>query len=335
VVTLFSGVGMQETAVTRVFGDAARVVAFAEIDPRTASVFAAIHGISPDLNIGDLSRPGVAEEIVAAASGRVDLLFASPPCQSFSACGLGKGFTEARGNLTVTTVGIVKAVRPRVFILENVAGFASHGGDDYLTTELESDYECHFALLNASSYGIPQNRIRLFGVCVRRDVLAARRDRELVWPPPEKPSGLVVADFLETGDVKRSTRQSAAAIDRASRGTDRRRRALAIKSSPRKIVKIADACDTVGRAASQTDRVYSVRGICPTIVRSASGLVYFSGVGCLTNRECWRLMGMSDAEFDVAAATPGVGASNLKEMAGNGIVVDVAEAVVRVAAPFV
>ena len=63
--------------------------------------------------------------------GKVDLLIAGTPCQSFSTAGARGGLDDERGQLTIEFARLVRAIRPRWFILENVPGllFQSDGAD--------------------------------------------------------------------------------------------------------------------------------------------------------------------------------------------------------------
>lgn len=116
--TLFSGIGAPEAAL----GPLGFAPLFsAEIEKFPAAVLAHHH---PDMpNLGDVT----ADDFIArcAEFGRPDMLVAGSPCQAFSLAGKRASLGDARGNLTLRTVEIVHAIRPRLFLWENVPGVLS------------------------------------------------------------------------------------------------------------------------------------------------------------------------------------------------------------------
>lgn len=95
----------------------------------------------------------------------LDLLTASPPCQAASTAGKRKGTDDARW-LWPATLRIVGSLRPRYFILENVAGLLSLGGGvefDKVLAELEGQgYEVQPFLIPAAAVGAPHKRDRVW-----------------------------------------------------------------------------------------------------------------------------------------------------------------------------
>jgi len=99
---------------------------------------------------------------------KVDLFVGGSPCQSFSMVGKRKGLEDPRGLLIYEFVRLVKEMKPKVFIYENVKGIMNHGKSE-TWKELKSNldntgYDVHVKVLNARNYGIPQNRERMFVV---------------------------------------------------------------------------------------------------------------------------------------------------------------------------
>lgn len=101
-------------------------------------------------------------------SGQVDILVGGSPCQSFSTYGKKQGFEDTRGTLFFFYANLVKTIRPKVFIYENVPGLKTHdkGNTWRRIQEIfdDLDYDIYNAELNASNYGLPQNRQRVFVV---------------------------------------------------------------------------------------------------------------------------------------------------------------------------
>ena len=95
-----------------------------------------------------------------------DVLVDGFPCQAFSSVGLQKGFDDPRGNLFFETARVISKKNPKIVFFENVANLIKH--DDGKTFETikntmeELDYHLTFKIMNASDYGIPQQRNRIY-----------------------------------------------------------------------------------------------------------------------------------------------------------------------------
>ena len=97
---------------------------------------------------------------------KIDLFVGGSPCQSFSLLGNRKGIDDLRGILIFEFIRLIKEIKPKNFIFENVKGLKNHNKGK--TWELvfkkfkQLGYKVDFRLLNAKDYGIPQSRPRLF-----------------------------------------------------------------------------------------------------------------------------------------------------------------------------
>ena len=98
----------------------------------------------------------------------IDIFVGGSPCQSFSMMGKRKGLEDARGTLFYDYARLIKEIKPRVFIFENVPGMLMHdNGKTWETIKSifnSLNYDIHYKVLNSSDYGIPQSRKRLFVV---------------------------------------------------------------------------------------------------------------------------------------------------------------------------
>ena len=118
---------------------------------------------------------------------KVDLFVGGSPCQSFSLVGKQRGLADTRGTLFYEFARLVKEIRPKVFIYENVKALLSN--DKGRTWETISqvftdlNYNWKFKVLNAKDFGIPQNRERIFVVGFRSDL---KLKKEFVFPMPIK-----------------------------------------------------------------------------------------------------------------------------------------------------
>ena len=122
----------------------------------------------------------------------IDLIVGGPPCQAFSTAGKRKGFEDERGNVFLTFIDTIIALKPKYAVIENVRGLLSaplkhrpHNvrGDDfdelnsdelqggalnYIIDKLnESGYSVSFNLYNSANFGTPQKRERVILICSR------------------------------------------------------------------------------------------------------------------------------------------------------------------------
>ena len=95
-----------------------------------------------------------------------DLLLGGFPCQPFSYAGKQKGFGDTRGTLFFEIERILKKYKPESFLLENVRGLTTHDQGRTFQTILKHlkdlGYGVEYRILNASSYGVAQNRTRVY-----------------------------------------------------------------------------------------------------------------------------------------------------------------------------
>jgi DNA (cytosine-5)-methyltransferase 1 len=147
-------------------------------------------------NFGDVPS-GDITEIHEKDVPNHDVLLAGFPCQPFSHAGLKRGFEDIRGTLFFDIVRILKEKKPKMVLLENVKGFASHDkGNTFKVvcgTLEKLGYEVHSQVLNARDFGVPQNRERIY-------IVGIDRKRTLKTPftfpkPPKSP--VTVGEILE------------------------------------------------------------------------------------------------------------------------------------------
>lgn len=94
-----------------------------------------------------------------------DLLTAGFPCQPFSSAGKKEGLRDARGHLFEIIIKVLQQHQPRFFILENVKRILSMESGCHFATILsrltQIGYRVEWRLLNATYFGLPQNRERV------------------------------------------------------------------------------------------------------------------------------------------------------------------------------
>lgn len=104
------------------------------------------------------------------------LSWASFPCQDLSLAGSIGGIHAARSGLVWEWLRVLDEMvkKPKVLLLENVAGLLStNGGNNYCVLHaalVERGYKCGAILLNACHF-VPQSRPRVFIICVQNDSL--------------------------------------------------------------------------------------------------------------------------------------------------------------------
>lgn len=171
VLSLFSGIGAFEKALKKI-GIDYELVNYCEIDEHASKAYAAIHGVSEDLNLWDVTTVDTSK-----LPNNIDLLTHGSPCQSFSIAGKQAGGDKGSGttsSLMWETVRIVGDLKPKLVIWENVKNVLSkkhiHNFDSYIKSLNNLGYNSYYKVLNAKHYGIPQNRERIFVVSIRKDI---------------------------------------------------------------------------------------------------------------------------------------------------------------------
>lgn len=95
----------------------------------------------------------------------VDIVIGGPPCQGFSISGK-RQVDDKRNDLYKAYLHTLSVIKPKMFLMENVPNLKSMGGGvlkDRIIKDLSDlGYNIEYAILNASDFGVPQNRKRIF-----------------------------------------------------------------------------------------------------------------------------------------------------------------------------
>ena len=105
----------------------------------------------------DIKRMGVDEE-----TPRVDVICGGFPCQDISCAGKGAGIHAERSGLWWEMLRIIRMVRPRYVLVENVAALLNRGLDEVLGSLAESGYDAEWQVISANFVGSQQLRKRLY-----------------------------------------------------------------------------------------------------------------------------------------------------------------------------
>lgn len=250
VLSLFSGIGAFEKALDNL-NIPYNLLAYCEIDKYASKSYSAIHGVSEDLNLRDVTKVDMLDIL-----DDVDLITYGFPCQDISNAGKQKGFTDEDGNRTRSglffeALRIIEDFEPKFAIAENVKALTSKRFTEEFRIVLESleeaGYNNYWKVLNAKDYGVPQNRERVFIISIRKDI-----DKGFDFPDPI-PLELRLKDLLEDEvDEKYYLR------------TDQYEK-LVYEPTGDTVKHIGYLTGNRGRKEKhQSNTVYSTDGLCPT-----------------------------------------------------------------------
>jgi len=176
------------------------LVNFCEFDKYATKSYCAIHSVSEELNLGDITQ------VNEKAIGDFNMMVGGSPCQDFSLAGQQKGamwtckdcnhkynpleahYTErdkcpecksteiekTRSSLIVEWLRILREKKPNFAMYENVKNLVGKQFKptfDLFEKELnEYGYNTYWKVLNAIDYGIPQNRERVYLIIIKKDL---------------------------------------------------------------------------------------------------------------------------------------------------------------------
>lgn len=129
-------------------------------------------------NIGEINEGDIDRITIIPKFDDLDVLTAGFPCQPFSNAGQRRSVKDDRGTLFNYCFKFIDKLNPKFVLFENVRGFLSIKGHDKRVCEEVMDHLCdrgyrvYINLINASDYGVPQNRLRVFIVGHREDIPA-------------------------------------------------------------------------------------------------------------------------------------------------------------------
>jgi DNA (cytosine-5)-methyltransferase 1 len=160
-IDLFAGIGGMRLGFQNAGG---KCVFSSEWDPHAVKTYVANFDEVP---FGDITQLDIND------LPEFDILSAGFPCQPFSSFGKREGFKhKTQGTLFHDVLTIIKARKPKAFLLENVKGLLSHDNKETMKTIMRSlrraGYFVDYAVLNSADYGVPQKRERVYIVGFRK-----------------------------------------------------------------------------------------------------------------------------------------------------------------------
>lgn len=307
ILELFGGIGSPRVAL-RNLGVPVKSIDYVDIDDNAVRSYNAI--FADELEYKTQS--------VVGWNLKPDILIHGSPCQDFSIAGHQKGADKGSGtrsSLMWETVRIIEQLgewKPKVVIWENVKNVLSkkmkHNFDMYLAYMHMLGYTSNFAILNAMHFGLPQSRQRVFTVSI---LGCESFNFDLMKRKPMDS----IDSYLEF-DVPE----------------------YYVVTQPSMLNRIFVG-NSVFNGRVEVIKDHAMTITCKQMRCPNSGVVKLSNGNYryLTERECWRLQGYSDKDFD-AALSVHPGRRNclngaLYKQAGNSIPVNIFESMFEVMLP--
>lgn len=171
VVSTFSGCGGSSLGYQAAGGKVRLAV---EWDQNAAETYRLNFPDTP-LYCGDIGALSVEETLTRSslAVDELDVLDGSPPCQGFSSAGR-RSMGDDRNQLFREYVRLLRGLRPKVLVMENVVGMV-RGNMKFIFAEIlreleSSGYRVRARVLNVKFFGVPQSRERIIFIGVRNDL---------------------------------------------------------------------------------------------------------------------------------------------------------------------
>lgn len=192
-IDLFAGIGGTRLAFEQ---NDFECVFSSEWDAHSQKTYAANFGEMPHGDITKISTSEIPD---------FDVLVAGFPCQPFSSIGRRQGFEHpTQGTLFFDVLRIIADKRPASFLLENVKGLKNHDKGNTWKVIKESlteiGYTVNIEVLDASDFGVPQRRERVYIVGFDK-----RRVDDSRFDYPKKTNQKIgIGQFIESGVTDRS-----------------------------------------------------------------------------------------------------------------------------------
>lgn len=303
IIELFGGIGSPRIALRNI-GIPVKSIDYVEIDEKAVRSY-------NEMFLNDLNYK---TQTVVGWNLKPDILIHGSPCQDFSIAGKQKGAdkgSETRSSLMWETLNIIKqmgAWKPRYVIWENVKNVLSkhmiHNFNGYLKEMEKLGYTNSFEILDARDFGLPQARQRVFTV----SVLGLE---SFDFSKMERTPTLHISHFLEDGVSEHYIVTQQSMLNR-----------IGVKGT-----RFSRDCDIIKEyAMSITTK--QMRYPNSGVVQLLDGRFRY-----LTEKECWRLQGYSDEDFEAALrVNPTKGKclnGALYKQAGNSIPVTIFESMFK------
>jgi DNA (cytosine-5)-methyltransferase 1 len=163
VVSLFSGGGLMDLGFVNAGYD---VIWANDVEPAAIKAY--------KTNLGDHIVEGDISKLNTSEIPDPDVIIGGFPCQPFSFSGANEGVNDDNGKLAYQFYRLIKDKNPYAFVAENVKGLTTKTHVEFLEKFIvmlrDLGYDVQYKTLNASDYGVPQSRERVFIVGIRNDL---------------------------------------------------------------------------------------------------------------------------------------------------------------------
>lgn len=352
-IDMFSGIGGFRSALEK---NGHECIAYSEIDKHSIKTYNALYDTENEMVLGDITK--ISEKFISQLKKHNDIVVGGSPCQSFSKDGKRKGFEDARGTLFFEFAKVVKETQPKYFIFENVYGLMNHDKGNtirvILNTFNELGYYVDFNVFNSKYYNVPQNRERIYIVGKRKDLVdnpnyhvLSKGKRKIDEVHNWCVDNIEYINLLPTPKINITTKLTDILEDSVSDEYslpqdiykklilhhNKEENTLHVKQATKQGYDFATKGDSVNISFpnSKTRRGRVGKQITQTLQAGAVNQCVVMNdmtVRKLTPLECWRLQGFSDEQF-YKAKDSGVSNSQLYKQAGNGVTVNVVDAIVK------
>ena len=219
-----------------------------------------------------------------------NVLCAGFPCQPFSISGKMKGFEDTRGTLIYHVFKIIEKREPEVVLLENVKHLLYHDKKRTLTTIIqhleELGYIVSKKVLNASDFGVPQNRKRI--------IIVGHKKEKFDFSKLETKPKPVLKDFLDKKNDFEFLDEPYTILSEMKTQDS----GLIFAGYRNKTIRKAGVrpnTEHLSRVHKQPNRIYSTDGVHPALPSQESSgrfwIYHKNKVRKLTIQECYRIMG--------------------------------------------
>ena len=346
----FAGIGAFRSAFEKVGGF--ECVGWCEIDKYAQKSYRALYDTGGESFYEDITK------IDYGSMPDFDLLVGGPCCQSFSIAGNRRAFEDDRGNLFFEYIRILEIKRPRYFIAKNVPNLLGISQGECFRIILEKISELGYSIcwrvLNASGFGIPQSRRRLFLIgylgkrCPCKILAFGGNDEEnsrkgkpeqLIGGSQGKrvysTNGIAVTQcsgsggmggktglyFIDSNPPPTLTETARCLTTRQNSGISNHKgehSAVFVEERPRAILNpFKENTRQNGRRIKNPDEPMFT-----LTVTDRHGIVHKGRIRRLMPVECWKLMGFEESQFEKVASM-GMSDAQLYKQAGNSIVVPI------------
>ena len=155
-----------------------------------------------DVITGDLTDKKIKDQIIKVSKmKKVNMIIGGPPCQGFSLKGKNLGFNDPRNFLFLEYYALVKALKPEVFVIENVKNLLNsekgYFKDQIIEKFSSLGYIINYGVLNAKNFGVPENRERAIIIgSLTRSVGLPTGDKNIVTVR----DAISDLDYLQSGE---------------------------------------------------------------------------------------------------------------------------------------